>query len=112
MGLARDGRPAARGVELFESEFDQFPFADGRPTAKEPVAGEVELLESIDVDKQVNLTPIPPGTIETIWGLNAELLRYYQEHPELIDKVHPGVFEEIVAAIFRNEGFEAEILSS
>lgn len=43
---------------------------------------------------------------------NTELMRWLQKHPEDLLHVHPGTFEQIVAEIFRDQGFEVDVLGS
>lgn len=44
--------------------------------------------------------------------VNDELMKWLRSHPEDLLRVHPGTFELIVAEIFRDQGFEVEVLSS
>lgn len=43
---------------------------------------------------------------------NEELMRWLQKHPDDLLRVHEGTFEQIVAEIFRDQGFDVEVLGS
>lgn len=42
-------------------------------------------------------------------SIECEVLAYFGRHPELLHSLSPRKFEEIVAAVFRNNGFEVEL---
>lgn len=42
-------------------------------------------------------------------NIEIEVLAYFGRHPELLHSLPPRKFEEIVAAVFRNNGFEVEL---
>lgn len=42
-------------------------------------------------------------------GIELEVLAYFGRHPELLYSLPPRKFEELVAAVFRNNGFEVEL---
>jgi restriction system protein len=42
-------------------------------------------------------------------SLEREVLAYFGRHPELLHSLSPRKFEELVAAVFRNNGFEVEL---
>ena len=50
------------------------------------------------------------GTV--VQTANTEIMRWLQKHPEDLLRVHPGTFEQIVAEIFRDQGFEVDVLGS
>jgi proteasome lid subunit RPN8/RPN11 len=43
---------------------------------------------------------------------NQELMAWLRKHPDDLLRVHPGTFELIVAEIFRDQGYEVEVLGS
>ncbi|HKD82534.1 MAG TPA: restriction endonuclease [Candidatus Angelobacter sp.] len=43
---------------------------------------------------------------------NGELMRWLQKHPHDLLQVHPGTFEQIIAELFRDQGFDVEVLGS
>ena len=43
---------------------------------------------------------------------NVELMRWLKDHPNDLFRVHPGTFEQIVAEIFKDQGFDVEVLGS
>lgn len=42
-------------------------------------------------------------------SIEREVLAYFGRHPELLHSLSPRKFEELVAAVFRNNGFEVEL---
>ncbi|MDD2721740.1 MAG: restriction endonuclease [Gallionella sp.] len=42
-------------------------------------------------------------------SIELEVLAYFGRHPELLHSLPPRKFEELVAAVFRNNGFEVEL---
>jgi len=50
-----------------------------------------------------------PEVASAFLEVNDELLRYLAKHPELLREVQPRKFEEIVAALLENQGFEVEL---
>lgn len=95
--------------KLFEGQTVQFQLEAG-PRGLSAV--EVELLDFTSGEEEEVATSMEPGVIECFVECNAKLLRYVQQHPEALDQLDSGVFEEIVAKIFQNEGFETERISS
>lgn len=49
--------------------------------------------------------------VRALQECNAELVEYLTEHPDSLRDLHPGTFENLVAEIFRHEGFETERIS-
>lgn len=96
-------------MEMFEGQTVQFRLEEG---PKGPFAQDVEFLESSNGEEREIVLSTAPAIIQGVTVCNAELMRFVQKHPEVLDQVHPGVFEEIVAKIFQNEGFETEQISS
>jgi hypothetical protein len=62
------------------------------------------------------VVPVPaPKIVEVrsaIKQCNAEYLRWLSQHPEDLYNIHPATFEDIMAEIFRHQGFEVEKISS
>lgn len=42
--------------------------------------------------------------------VDKELMKYLQKHPEELYRIHPGIFERIIAEIFEDQGFETELI--
>jgi restriction system protein len=42
-------------------------------------------------------------------GVEREVLQYFARHPELLFSLRPRKFEEVIAAIFRNHGYDVEL---
>ncbi len=64
-----------------------------------------ELVETL-VDSTV-LTK--PGAIVQFTAINRELIEYLSRHPELMREMNQRTFEELVAEIFRNQGFDVTL---
>lgn len=47
-----------------------------------------------------------------VQAANRELMEWLRKHPDDLRCVHPGTFELIVAEIFRDQGYEVEVLGS
>jgi cold shock CspA family protein len=56
--------------------------------------------------------PPPPILVRALQECSNELVDYLSKHPERLRDLHPGTFEEVVATIFRQEGFITERISS
>ena len=63
-----------------------------------------------------NLTPLSeltenehPKIIALIPDLESELILYLKKHPEFLYEISPRKFEELVAEIFKNQGFNVEL---
>lgn len=54
----------------------------------------------------------PVVVIRALQESNTELVEYLTKHPEALWDLHLGTFENLVAAIFRHEGFDTERISS
>ncbi len=52
---------------------------------------------------------LTPASIEIV-NVNKELLKFFHDHPEKIPDLGPGKFEDLIDAIFRNQGFDVERL--
>ena len=71
--------------------------------------GDTELLKSIS-----NLyveRPEIASNFAGIWcpNLEEEMLAYFRRHPDQLYSLHPRKFEELVAAIFKNNGFTVQL---
>jgi cold shock CspA family protein len=53
----------------------------------------------------------PPVVVRALQECNAELVQYLKKHPDVLLNLHPGTFENLVAEIFRHEGFDTERIS-
>ena len=53
-----------------------------------------------------------PVAVRALQECSTELVEYLTKHPEALRDLHPGAFENLVAAIFRHEGFDTERISS
>lgn len=58
------------------------------------------------------LVAAPPVVVRALQECSTELVKYLTKHPEALRDLHPGAFENLVAAIFRHEGFDTERISS
>ncbi len=47
-----------------------------------------------------------------VQAANRELMAWLRKHPEDLLQVHPGTFELIIAEIFRDQGYDVEMLGS
>lgn len=47
----------------------------------------------------------------TLWcpDVEVEMIEHFRKHPEEMHEMHPRKFEELVAAIFKNNGFRVEL---
>lgn len=71
--------------------------------------GDSELLENLSslyVEQ-----PEIASSFADIWCPNfeQEMLGYFRKHPDLLYSLHPRKFEELVAAIFKNNGFTVQL---
>jgi restriction endonuclease Mrr len=66
-------------------------------------------LESATPHELPATTPVVAGAVQEC---TAELVEYLAKSPNGLHVIHPGTFENIVAAIFRHEGFVTERVSS
>ncbi len=55
---------------------------------------------------------ITPKFFVSISDCTHELIQHLKTNPKDIYQIHPKTFEELVAAIFRNEGFQTELIGS
>ena len=51
----------------------------------------------------------PTNLTSKLIEVNDELLAHLAKHPELLHELHPRKFEEIIASIFKNQGFTVEL---
>src|SRR5215218_3142758 len=56
-------------------------------------------------------TRSPAVVVEALQECTAELVDYLVKHPDALRDLHPGAFENLVGAIFRQEGFATERIS-
>ena len=49
------------------------------------------------------------GCLQTV---NGELMEWLRKHPNDLLRVHPGTFELIIAELFRDQGFEVDVLGA
>lgn len=52
---------------------------------------------------------LPSHLVKSVVEINEEFLAYLAKHPELLRDITPRNFEGVVAAIFKNQGFEVEL---
>lgn len=82
-------------------------------TPRGPIAKNVNRFQSLETRKKHSLwVPDSPLIISALQDCTDELTSYLREHPEALYEIHPGTFENVVAAILGNEGFEVERISS
>jgi len=53
-----------------------------------------------------------PSAHVLVEDFTQELVKHLQAHPTDLYRIHPKTFEELVAAIFRNQGFDTEFIGS
>lgn len=61
-----------------------------------------------EISQHVLATSPPPVALRKLQECNAELVAYLSKRPDALSDLHPGTFENIVAEIFRHEGFTTE----
>ena len=66
---------------------------------------------SINPNSQIfaTTTQVISSVVQTA---NRELMKWLQKHPNDLLQVHPGTFEQIIAELFRDQGFDVEVLGS
>lgn len=79
--------------------FSKQNFAQGYTTYA-PLSDVYPLLYSVGSDAA------NPELVRTVTAVNDELIRYLAKHPELLYELHPRRFEELVAELLRDQGFE------
>lgn len=61
---------------------------------------------------QHELTARPPAiVVRALQACTTELVQHLDKHPDLLRSLHPGTFENLVAEIFRHEGFDTARIS-
>lgn len=115
--------------EVAENKWINYvPFDGGEPVFPPHVSGYVQnALEKLGAEDFFLRFPIPPES-EAIFdadellpgegvkllrvsleSINAELISYFAKHPEKMRELHPRKFEELVAELFRDRGYEVEL---
>lgn len=70
-----------------------------------------QLGEPPELSDYHELPTTPPILITSLQECTTELVDYVTKHPAELRQLHPGTFENLVAEIFRNEGFDTERIS-
>lgn len=66
----------------------------------------------VELTPQHELPPKPPAVVvKALQACTTELVEHLNKHPDLLRNLHPGTFENLIAEIFRHEGFETERIS-
>jgi restriction endonuclease Mrr len=52
---------------------------------------------------------LPGSLITNVIEVNEELIAYLAKRPELLRDLHPRKFEQVIAEIFKNKGFDVEL---
>lgn len=87
--------------------FDFEIWGEGRNAVRVERAG-----EPIELKSSLELTAKPSAiVIRALQECTTELVQQLKKHPEVLQNLHPGTFENLVAEIFRQEGFETERIS-
>jgi cold shock CspA family protein len=73
--------------------------------------GDAVAFTAEDVSQHILAKRVSPDAAKKLQECNAELVAYLTKHPEAMADLHPGTFENIVAEIFRQEGFATERIS-
>lgn len=116
-------------TNLAESEWINYaPFDGGEPVFEPNVDGYVQdAMEELKAEDFFARFPKPPET-EELFGsgellspaamqrvsfdlseINDELIKYLARHPEKMRALHPRKFEELVAELFRDKGYDVEL---
>ena len=115
--------------EIAENEWVSYaPFEGGEPVFPPRVDGIVEgALDWSEIESFFERVSGPtdgeelisarellvPGAGLTIQAdvadINSELIRYLAKHPELLREMNPRKFEQIVAELFRDKGYDVEV---
>jgi cold shock protein len=102
--------------ELVSITFDELRCGDEvhfniEATVKGVAACQVRLFEESVYSGHREL---PPASLEfesSVSECTTELVQYINMHPEMLHSIHPGTFENLVAEIFRQEGYHTEKIS-
>ncbi len=74
-----------------------------KPSESEEVNAGKKILYDASPFSKINSIPLVFQDIEL------EAIAYFSKHPELLFSLHPRRFEELVASIFRTNGFDVEL---
>jgi restriction system protein len=107
--LLRVRNKLVSGAPLTESEFNRIQGNDLEFVA--PWFTEEELLSARDGISDLYSANYAETADTSIWcpDVEDELLEYFRDNPELMFSMPPRKFEELVAAIFRNNGYFVEL---
>lgn len=106
-----------RSNELTSVTFDELRCGDAvqfdiEVTTKGVMACRVGLRERVYPGVPQQLPPPPREFEVAVRDCIAELLDHINRHPEILRTIHPGTFEDLVAEIFRQEGYHTEKISA
>lgn len=92
---------------------DALMFEPVETADKGPQARQIKRLgKTLESAVQHELPAPPPVVAWAVQECTAELVEYLTKSPSELSDIHPGTFENIIAAIFRHEGFVTERVSS
>ncbi len=66
---------------------------------------------SVELTSLELLAKPPAVIVSALQECTTELVEHLQKHPDVLRNLHPGTFENLVAEIFRHEGFNTERIS-
>jgi hypothetical protein len=93
-----EGRPSEYGVyKIVDNNFNYHPIS--------PLVSLAETQHKIFADQSSIIS-------KCVQIANVELMAWLRKHPEDLLRVHPGTFELIVAELFRDQGYDVEVLGS
>jgi cold shock CspA family protein len=68
--------------------------------------------DPVELTNPLELAAKPPAiVVRALQECTAELVQQLKKHPEVLGNLHPGTFENVIAEIFRHEGFDTERIS-
>jgi restriction endonuclease Mrr len=102
------------GVTFAELQCGDAVFLEaGARSERGRVAYRVERMGSpVELSSRHELTAQPPTVfVRALQECTTELVQHLEKHPDDLRNLHAGTFENLVAEIFRHEGFETERIS-
>lgn len=92
--------------ELTEDELDALLKSDYLQPSNSPTEGQTTSTTSLYEPAKFGLAVASPFLFSSI---EREILAYFGRHPELLHSLPPRKFEELVAAVFKQNGFSVEL---
>jgi hypothetical protein len=82
---------------LSKTDFQDFFIQVGEPKGAQRIVASQELVESATQSKLIQ---------QRFGSIGDELISYFVQHPEKLREIDPDDFEKLMAAVFRNQGFD------